>query len=200
MVLAGCMLDDPLFTSSVDLKKSWDVGPSPEVIVDLRGGPIYVIPSRDGRVAASVSIGTVRKTSQEDADRAVRDAPGVRMIQEGDRISVIELPGNHANCSLHLSVPEATRLDLHAGAGDICVGSNPIGGSPAPVTLASLKARQDSVGVLVARVIKPSSGPLLLDLEGTNLKLTVNGLPVDVGRPIRDDGPGNGQRWHFISK
>jgi hypothetical protein len=200
-VLAGCgALDEPIYQASVKLEKEWDVGSSPEVVADLFSGSIYVTPGREGRVTASLRIGRASKISQDVADKAVKNAPGVAMTQEGNCISIIELKGNAASCSLHLSVPAGIRLNLHAGAGDICVGYNPVGGAPAAVTVAGLKAKQDSVGVLSVNILGTPSQPPRLDLEGDNLKLTVNGLPVDVGPPTKDNGPGNGQHWHFISK
>jgi hypothetical protein len=198
-VLSGCMFDEPMYYASDKLEKSWDVGPSPQVVADLFGGPIYVTASPDGKVIASVQIGTVSKVSQDVADKAVKamiDGPGVTMTQEGDSIRIIELYGYRAVCSLNISVPVGTRLDVHAGAGDINVGAS---GTRAPVALASLKARQDSVGVLTVNVIGAPSRAPRLDLKGENLKLTVNGLPVEIGPPMRDNGLGAGKRWHFES-
>jgi hypothetical protein len=198
-VLSGCMFDEPMYYASDKLEKSWDVGPSPQVVADLFGGPIYVTASRDGKVTASVQIGTVSKISQDVADNAVKaiiDGPGVTMTHEGDSIRIIELDGYRAACSLHISVPAGARLDVHAGAGDINVGAS---GTRAPVALASLKARQDSVGVLTVNVIGAPSRAPRLDLKGENLKLTVNGLPVEIGPPVRDNGLGAGKRWHFES-
>jgi hypothetical protein len=200
-MFVGCdVLDEPMYHASVTLEKEWEVGASPEVVADLFGGPIYVHPGRDGKVTASVQFGRVSKISQDVADKAVKTAPGVAMTQAGDSIRIVELEGSAAACSLHLSVPAGIRLNLHAGAGDICVGPLSPGGAPATVTVASLKASQDSVGVLTVNVNGPPSQSPQLDLEGDNLKLTVNGLAVDIGPPIKDNGPGIGPRWHYVSK
>jgi hypothetical protein len=200
--IAGCdsIFDEPMYRASVTLEKEWDVGSSPQLVVDLFGGPIFVHPGPLGKVGASLSIGRVSKVSQDVADRAVRTAPGVSMTQEGDSIRITELNGNAAMCSLHLSVPAGIRLDLHAGAGDIYVGPSPRESALTTVTVAGLKARQDSVGVLTVNVSGAWSHSPALDLEGDKLILTVNGKAVDVGSPTKNNVPGGVGRWHYVSK
>jgi hypothetical protein len=197
----GCdLLDEPMYQASVALEKEWDVGRSPHVVADLFGGPIFVHPGRQGKVRASVKIGQTSKISQNVADSAVKASRGVAMTQDGDSIRLIESRGNLALCSLHLSVPAGVRLDLHAGAGSIYVGPDFPPSAPAALNVASLRARQDSVGVLTVNVTGPSSHSPPLDLEGDKLILTVNGLAVDVGPPMNSSVAGGARRWQYVSK
>ena len=164
-------------------------------MIELRsGGPLYVTHGSDGKVIASFQMGRVSKISQEVAEQAVRSSPGFALVQEGGTIKILERNVNTAQCSVHISAPAGSRLDLRAAAGDICVGC------PQAVSVTSLKARQESVGVLTVNLLARPREASRLDLEGDNLKLTLDGLRVDVGPPSKYDRPGGPGRWHYHSE
>jgi hypothetical protein len=64
VAIVGCdaLFDEPMYHSSVTLKREWDVGSSPRLVVDLFGGPIFVHPGPPGKVGASVQVGRVSKS------------------------------------------------------------------------------------------------------------------------------------------
>jgi hypothetical protein len=195
--IAGC--DETLYHASETREKTWDVGHSPEIVAELRGGRIDVRPGQAGKVTARLSVARVSKTSQQVADDAVSKAPGVSLTQEKDLIRIMEEDGNNlVNCSLVLFVPAGTRLNLRTGLGDVWIGYNPRDGQSDPVALAKLTIRTDLyIGINIINNLPEWPD---LDLEGINLTLIVNGAQVDVGHLADRQLPGGKHHWRFSPK
>jgi hypothetical protein len=146
-------LNDTPYVSSKEYAKSWYAGPSPEVVVDVFAGNIYVVQATDGNVTARVRPSAVTNESQTVADGACA-AIRLEMTQgkEGTiRITALVPPAfslcrREADVVLH--VPQGVRLDLHTRRGDIRVGEAYVGANlvRSPPAVRSIKARADFDG------------------------------------------------------
>jgi hypothetical protein len=135
--------------------KSWDLGPSPSITVDVFEGSILVVPSPDGKVNAEITSGVLAEDSRSAAHEALQTID-VQIDQRGDtlRISARGASGPHPGSSwvrkdvrVDLYVPPGVRLDLRTGRGDIQVGRSFDGSNPIhrPIATASIRARNDSL-------------------------------------------------------
>ena len=102
------------------MKKSWDLGPSPSVTVDVFEGTIQVYPSPDHLVSAEITTVAQCKYSQSDSDVALGTID-LELNVRGDsiRISVKASSGTgfRKEADVDLYVPQGVHLDVRTGAG-----------------------------------------------------------------------------------
>ena len=176
--------DDTYYFSSRQVERSWDAGPSPEILVDTFAGRICVVQALDENVSVRVLPHVITKESQAAADR-VCSAIQLGLTQEAGVIRITappppELPRYRMDVDVELHVPPEARLDLHTRQGEVFVGQTYVGAYlvRSPTIVRSIKARADFNGqdwshqgdifVEMARSRNgaPSSPPPLLQLEG----------------------------------
>src|SRR5262249_6897490 len=145
-------LNDTYYFSSREFERTWDAGPSPEVLVDIFQGRIGVLRAEDDKVTARVCPHVTTKESQAAADR-VSSAIHLAISQEAGiiRIRALRPPGLSAyrmDVDVVLRVPRDARLDLHTSQGDIWVGQAYVGAYlvRSPPAIRSIKARADFDG------------------------------------------------------
>ena len=180
--------------------KSWDLGPSPSITVDVFEGSILVVPSPNSKVNAEITASVLAQDSRSAANDALQTID-VQTDQQGDtlRISARGASGPHPESSwvrkdvrVDLYVPSGVRLDLRTGRGDIHVGRSFDGSNPIhrPIATPSIRARNDSryrVGYAEGNIIiettplpsSPDESPttkLQLDATGQIEILAVNAL------------------------
>jgi hypothetical protein len=142
-------IDDTRYMSFREFEKSWDVGPSPKVVVDIFTGRINVVQASDDKVTAKVSLHALRKMSQDAADRACASIRLAMSCEEGTvRITALVPPEFSVfvtGADVLLYVPRGVRLDLYTRHGDIKVGQAVVGASlvRSPPAVRSIKARAD---------------------------------------------------------
>jgi len=172
--------DEPIYLASREVKAGWHVGESPTVLVDFkRGTRVTVTSGPKGEVAAVLGFHTSSKISQAVADERVRVSPGATFEREGDIIRIIESPSNRAEVSLDLRIPPDSHLAIRSIHARIDVGSastEQSQGQPIPIARLAAATERD----LAVHVKDSSSGPPVLDLEGSSILLTVNGVNVPV--------------------
>jgi hypothetical protein len=143
------ILDDGPFNAIGRVKKSWDLGPSPSVTVDVFEGTIQVNPSPDHLVSAEITAVAQCKYSQSDSDVALGTID-LELNVRGDsiRISVKASSGAgfRKEADVDLYVPQGVHLDVRTGRGEIRVGRGYSGNGPVhqPIAASSVRARNDS--------------------------------------------------------
>ncbi len=197
-VIAGCeVFDPPIYHAEKTWDTLWYVGASPEVVIHVYAGRIRVTRGSDGEVRASFRVSRISKNSQEVADQAVKSARGFfAQTQVGGTIRIIEGEGAAAECSVDISIPAGSRLDLRA-TGNICVGC------PEAFTIASLKARTGEVGSIETNLLsRPFEAPHLdLDVDNPdNLMLILDGVRVDLRPASNYDQASKSVRWRYRSE
>lgn len=172
--------DEPIYLASRQVNAGWHVGESPTVLIDFKHGTRVTVTSGiKGEVAAVFTIHTPSKISQAVADERVRVSPGATFEKEGDIIRIIESPSNRAGVSLELRIPPDCYLDIRSVRARIDVGgpsSEQSQGQPIPIARLAVATERN----LTVHVKDSSSGPPVLDLEGSSILLTVNGVNVPV--------------------
>jgi hypothetical protein len=129
--------------------KTWDLGISAAVRVDLFDGWIIVVPSSNNEVMADVEVGVSTKSSQAAADKALMAIDSsFHQWRNTLKISLAGIKNNTLNYSniIRLRVPSGTHLDLRTGRGNIHVGRDYLNGKwvHTPVSVSSIRARNDS--------------------------------------------------------
>ena len=145
-------INDTVYFSFREYEKSWDAGPSPDILVDIFTGRINVGRATDSKVTVRVRSFAGTKESQAAADRACA-AVRVEMTQHEGTIRIVALrPPSFSiyriETDVELCVPCGARLDLHTRRGDIRVGEVYNGAYPvhSPPAVRSIKARADFDG------------------------------------------------------
>ena len=114
------------------MKKSWDLGPSPSVTVDVFEGTIQVYPSPDHLVSAEITTVSQCKYSQSDSDVALGIDLELNVRGDSIRISVKASSGTgfRKEADVDLYVPQGVHLDVRTGRGEIRVGRGYSGNVP----------------------------------------------------------------------
>ena len=190
------------YAANRTLDGSWTVGPEPRVIVDRFDGTIYVTPNPHSKITVSLDLHNANRISQAEADKAVEVGFDAIQTKGDDTIRMTVRPNrpHRVSCHLNLSVPDGADLDLHLGSGAILIGPDQGTSAATSLSPASIKARTDGFRSLSVDIKSRIPEATRLDLECNELSLTVDGVRVDPGTPIKDSGPGGEQRWHFLSK
>jgi len=175
--------DNVFHSVNTPVHKSWDLGLSPSVAVDLFDGWITVVPSNDDKVTADIETGASTKSSQAAADKALKTID-LRFHRWKNTLK-ISLNGmsnlglNYSN-NIKIYVPNGVYLDLRTGRGNIYVGRDYRNGkwTHTPISASSIRAKNDSEyqlgnaqgSIVVEALASPetparSSSPTLIRLD-----------------------------------
>ena len=129
--------------------KSWDLGLSPSVAVDIFDGWITVVPSNDNEVTVDIETGVSTKSSQAAADEALKSFDfRFHRWKNTLRISLDGMSNPKLNNSIFIKirVPIGVHLDLRTGRGNIYVGRDHRNGNwiHTPISALSIRAKNDS--------------------------------------------------------
>ena len=108
------------------IRKVWNVGPSPSVIVDLLEGSITAVPGMDGEVAADIDTGVGTKESRAAGSEQALKTLDLGFHRWGNSIRItlkgLSKAGMNYGINVKLSVPRGVDLDLRTGRGNIYIG------------------------------------------------------------------------------
>ena len=149
------------------IERSWSVGPSPTVMVDVFDGTIIIVPGLENKVAVHIDSGVNTKFSRAAAEDAVKAIIfGFHQWKDSIRISArgISKPGIHNMIYVRISVPTGVSLDIRTGRGNIYIGQDYQKGTliRSPVSASSIRARNDSDFMLAnaqGSIVVESSAP-----------------------------------------
>lgn len=185
--------------------RSWNLGPTPTVVVDCFEGDIEVIPGDDALVTAKVTSTAQAETVRSAASQGLASIQ-VSFAQQGDVLRVIARgasePSVRKDVHVELSVPARIRLDLRTGRGGIYVGQvgwdrqgkNPLA---RPITAYSIRARNDSkcrLGPAEGNIFIAAAAPHGADdsIAATRLQLDACGR-IDV---VAEQAIVEAHAWH----
>jgi hypothetical protein len=165
------IFNDGPFNAIATIKKDWDLGPSPTVMVDVFEGTIQVYPSDDGKVHAEVATVGQTKVDQATSEVALKEID-LSLDQRGDSLRIVARGasgyswGNWIRKEAHLDlhVPPNVRLDLRTGRGEIRVGRDYVKNVliHRPISAVSVRARNDSkyrLGYAEGNIIVETTAP-----------------------------------------
>ena len=182
--------------------RSWDLGPTPFVIVDCFEGTIQVLPGTDGRVTAEVTSAALAEDHRSTAIEGLKTIE-VDFQQHGDTLRVVARGASESmvrkDAGVTLHVPSNVRLDLRTGRGEIRVGRDYSGNNAIhdPIAAYSIRARNDSkyrLGYAEGNVIVETTAP-----RGPDGKVTPTRLQLDAPGQIEviaDRAAIEAYAWH----
>lgn len=131
-LVQGCAFDDTYFTASTVTKASWPASTPPTITVSNFSGGIWVRPSQEEVVTASVTrTSTCKNCSQLRAEDSLQLVE-VDMVKEGEQIRIVTRRTDHGRvdaimeASVEIFVPNKARLYLQTNVGSIAVSGSPM--------------------------------------------------------------------------